>query len=411
MKSRVMKHIILTTAAAAAILCLHPAQLNAQKGYTHSIDLDASPGLTLHTSPFFSGSNALHHSFGPMIQGSLKWSVGFADGSRASRIWPGMKIGLGVKGLSLLKPSLTGSPAGIFAFQGADLAAFSPRLSLAYEWQFGATAPWQILSSRHLDQTINGSPVCALLGASVMLRYRLSSCWTLSAGIDLAHYSNGNTRWPNAGTNTAAVRLGISRYIGSSSRQPELSASDTIPLSALTRRQRWGLDILAYGAWRKKCFHDIEDRPLPFPGCFGVAGINLSPSYRLSRRFSAGPSVDLVFDESAMPQSHIIDTAPGDQPYYIRPSFFRQTAVGISAQAEYSMPVFSLHVGLGYNALAGCAELRYFYQTLALRTYITSRLWVNVGYSLRNFAHPRHLMLGIGIRLGGVGSPLPLSRL
>ncbi len=407
MKSRHFHKILL----AAALVSLISLRVNAQKGYNHSIELDASPGLTLHTSPYFSGSNSLDHSFGPMIQGSLRWSATFADGSYASQLWPGMRIGIGLKGLSLLKPSLTGTPVGLFAFQGADLVSFSSRLSLGYEWQFGATGPWQILSSKHPDQTINGSPVCALLGASVLLRYRLSAEWTLSGGIDLAHYSNGNTRWPNAGTNTAGVRVGISRYIGSSGRQPALTRTDTIPLSELSRRQRWGVDLLVYGAWRKKCFHDLDDRPLPFPGSFGVAGINISPSYRLSRRFSAGPSIDLVFDESAMPQSYIIDSAPGEQPFYIRPPFFRQTAIGLSAQAEYSMPVFSLHVGLGYNALAGCSELRYFYQTLALRTYITSKLWLNVGYSLRNFAHPRHLMLGVGIRLGGTGSPLPLSRL
>lgn len=192
----------------------------------------------------------------------------------------------------------------------------------------------------------------------------------------------------------------MARTLGQSGSGPRLSHTDTIAVGSLKSRERWFVDLLLYGAWRKKCYHDDMDEPWPFPDYFGVAGINIAPSYRLSRRFSVGPSVDFVFDESAVPESNIIDNDSGEQPYYIRPPFLQQTAIGIAAQAEYSMPVFSLHVSLGYNLLAGCAELRYFYQTLALRTFVTPRMWLNVGYSLRNFAHPRHLMLGIGFRIG-----------
>lgn len=401
------RRLRLTLAAIAATL--HAAlPAAAQNAWDHTLGLDASPGLTLHTSPYFSGTNPQGHSFGPMIQGTLRWTA--AATGQGARIWPGLRMGVGLKALSLLRPSLTGTPAGIFVFQGADISRPAPRLALAYEWQFGATAPWQIMDAAHPDQAVNGSPVCAMLGASLLLRYDISPSWSLTAGIDLAHYSNGNTRWPNAGTNTAGLRIGLAHLIGRSSRAPRLSPTDT---AALGSTGRWHTDILVFGAWRKKCYHDPDDLPLPLPGHFGVAGINISPSRRLSRRVSAGPSLDLVYDESAVPESHIIGGDDGTQPYYIRPGFMKQTAAGISAQAEYAMPVFSLHVALGYNLLAGCRELRYFYQTLALRTFVTPRVWLNVGYSLRNFAHPRHLMLGIGLRLGGSGSgsPMPLSRL
>lgn len=381
------------------------------QGYDHSLELNASPGLTFRTSPYFRGENPENHTFGPMLQGNIRWTASLGRTTTAYRYWPGLRMGIGAEELTLFRPSLTGSPFGVFIFQGADIAQLSPKLSLAYEWQFGATAPWQIMDAAHPDQSINGSPVCALLGASLLLRYSMTDDWALTAGIDLAHYSNGNTRWPNAGTNTGGLRLGIARRLGSSARRPRLTEADTIAPALLQTRERWSLDLLFYGAWRKKCYHDPDDKPIPFPGHFGVAGINISPSYRLSRYFNIGPSIDLVFDESAVPESNIIEPEPGGQPYYIRPSFMHQTAIGFSAHGEFSMPVFSLHVGLGYNALAGCSELRYFYQTLALRTFVTRRVWLNVGYSLRNFAHPRHLMLGIGIRLGGTGSPLPLSRL
>ena len=138
----------------------------------------------------------------------------------------------------------------------------SPRLVLGYEWQFGASGPWQTMGSKHPDNMVNGSPVCALLGASILLRYALAPDWQLTAGLDLAHYSNGNTRWPNAGTNTAALRIGISRRLGSSGN-PSESFADTVPTASLPRRERWSVDLLAYGAWRKKCYHDPDDNPYP----------------------------------------------------------------------------------------------------------------------------------------------------
>ena len=409
MMNRLMKRATAIMAIISALIATM-CPVHAQQAYTHQIELDASPGYTLHTSPYFSGSNPLNHKFGAMIQGSLRWSMMLTPGTGAYKLWPGLRMGVGLKAFSFLKPSLTGSPAGIFVFQGADIARPSKRLSLAYEWQFGATAPWQIMEQAHPDQNVNGSPVCALLGASLLLRYDLTPEWSMSAGVDLAHYSNGNTRWPNAGTNTAGVRIGVARRLGTTGKERAMTEADTAAITTLSGRSRWNIDILGYGSWHKKCYHDSEDKPLPYPGCFGVAGLNIATSYCLSRRFSAGPSMDLLFDESAVPKSYVIGADTGWQPYFIRPPFVRQTALGLAAQAEYAMPVFSLQVSCGYNVLAGCDDLRYFYQTLSLRTFVSRRIWVNVGYSLRDFAHPRHLMLGIGFRPGGRGHAFPLFK-
>ncbi|MCM1028154.1 MAG: acyloxyacyl hydrolase [Pseudoflavonifractor sp.] len=368
---------LLTSIIALNLIAQRPGQY---------VEADIAPGYTLPTSAYFRGDNPQGHHFGPMLQGSARWGIA------SSR---GIKMGIGLKAMTFLRPSLIGSPAGIFIYQGANLTSISRRLTLVYEWQFGATAPWQINGPSHPDNMVNGSPVCALLGASLLLRYNLNSDWTLIGGLDLAHYSNGNTRWPNAGTNTAALRLGISRHIGSAERVIKMiDGLDTL------ERPRRAWDILLWGAWHKKCYHDENDEAHPYPGVFGAAGINISPMWRAGKRFRVGPSLDLIWDEAAIPASYMIgEEGSSEQPYFIRPPFIRQTAAGISVGGEYEMPIFSLHISMGYNVIAGCKDLRYFYQTLALRTWMTRNLWVNVGYSLRDFAHPRHLMLGLGLRL------------
>ncbi len=42
-----------------------------------------------------------------------------------------------------------------------------------------------------------------------MLRYRLTSRLALAAGIDMTHWSNGNTSWPNPGVNSIGGRAGL----------------------------------------------------------------------------------------------------------------------------------------------------------------------------------------------------------
>lgn len=378
--SRLIRLISLLTASLAAFA------LRGQNSSGHFVEADVSPGYTLPTSAYFRGDNPLRHRFGPMVMGDLRWGVSSTRDIR---------MGLGLRGLSFLKPSLIGSPAGIYVFQGADLRHFSPALSLGYEWQFGATAPWQINDRNHPDNTVNGSPVCAMLGVSLSLRYQVSDEWSVSGAVNLAHYSNGNTRFPNSGTNTASLSIGVARRLGPASR-----AVGIIDRLDSLSAPRLVTDILLWGAWHKKCYHDGNNEAYPYPGVFGCAGINISPMWSLGRRFRVGPSLDLIWDEAAVPESYMIgEEGSNERPILLRPPFMRQVGAGLSAGVEYKMPFFALHVGLGYNALAGCSALRYFYQSLALRTYIGPRTWLNVGYSLRDFSHPRHLMLGLGVRL------------
>ncbi len=352
----------------------------------HFISLDGAGGYTLPTSAYFRGDNPQKHRFGAMAEGDLRWGIASSSNIRT---------GLGLRGLALMKPSLIGSPAGLYIFQGADLMRINQRVSLGYDWQFGATAPWQIAGRHNPDNTVNGSPVCALLGVSVRVSYQLAPDWAVAGALNLVHYSNGNTRFPNAGTNTATASISLERRLGGASRA--INFIDR--LDTLARPHRV-IDILLWGAWHKKCYHDEDQEAHPYPGVFGCAGINISPMWSLGRRFRAGPSLDLIWDEAAVPDSYMIgEDGHSQAPLLIRPPFGRQIAAGLSAGVEYEMPVFSLHLGLGYNALAGCSALRYFYQSLALRTYLGPRMWINVGYSLRDFSHPRHLMLGLGLRL------------
>ena len=168
-------------------------------------------------------------------------------------------------------------------------------------------------------------------------------------------------------------------------------------LAAEADRPSWFYDIVAFGAWRKRAV-DINDTPELCPGKFAVAGLQFAPMRRFNRWFAAGAALDMQWDESAGIEPYWVDGTFDENIKFYRPPFGKQINVGLSAHAELTMPIFSVNAGLGYDFINPQGNKR-FYQSLTLKTFITKRLFINVGYRLSRFKDPQNLMLGLGVRL------------
>lgn len=142
----------------------------------------------------------------------------------------------------------------------------------------------------------------------------------------------------------------------------------------------------------------IENEPVLCPGKFGVIGIQFAPMLKLNRWVAVGPSLDMQYDESAGLSPYWVEGSYDENIKFHRPPFDKQISIGLSAHAELTMPIFSVNAGLGYDMLNPVGNRR-FYQSLALKAFITKRLFLNVGYRLGEFKEPQNLMLGAGIRL------------
>ena len=81
-----------------------------------------------------------------------------------------------------------------------------------------------------------------------------------------------------------------------------------------------------------------------------------------------------------------------------KPPFGKQLSVGLAAMAEFTMPIFSVSAGIGYNLL-NPKEQKRFFQMLAVKAFLTRNVYLNVGYRLGDFKDPQNLMLGIGLRI------------
>lgn len=374
------------------------------------IGAEVSPVLVPGTSSYLEGDNPADKPIDAGLSGSIRADFSFSPATREGILYRGAYQGIGISLGSYADDGVLGTPVSAFVYQGAPIVRFSNRLWLGYEWQFGAAFGWKHSNEEVAENNaVVSTAVTAHMGLGVKLHYRLSDKWQMSVGIGAHHYSNGNTSWPNAGVNTIGASIGIARVInpdnddfvagaasgnGKSAREKEYSE-----IKKEADRHRWLYDIMVFGAWRKRIVNvgePVESELIP--GRFGILGIQLSPMYRLDRRFAVGPALDVQWDESAGLTPYWVDGSYDDNIKFERPPFGKQLSVGLSGHAELTMPIFTINAGLGYDIVCPNGNKR-FYQSLALKTFLTKKLYLNVGYRLGGFKEPQNLMLGFGVRL------------
>lgn len=389
---------VMTLIAALAVFCLGASgaeRPDSLRG-THYIGADISPAWLLPTNSFFRGDR-YRDPMSSHFSMHLKYGYRFGPASRLGRLHPHAVQGVGVSWNTFGNAYEVGRPVAIYVFQTSRLAGLGERLTLDYEWNFGASFGWKKYDPKHNpDNTVVGSSVNAYINLGLLLNWQFAQHWNLRAGVGMTHFSNGNTSLPNAGVNSVGLRIGASRSFGEAAVEPvrRMASTDVGP----QRRVSW--DVTVFGAWRKK-YRKVGDKAQIAPGSFAVAGMNVNPLYRVSSWFKAGLSLDARFDESANIWDHMADgneETGGDLRFH-RPPFREQFSMGLSARAEFTMPIFSINVGIGKNFICQGADTDKFYQDIALKTALSRRLFLYVGYQLYNFSKPDHLMLGIGVRL------------
>lgn len=361
----------------------------------HRVGVDFRPSRIVQDDPFFEGENQLGRPMRFGYSCHLKYSFQFAENSRMGTLYPHTYQGIGLSCNDLGNRKEIGLPVAVYAFQGSRIATLSSALSLDYEWNFGASFGWKKYDGiSNPNNTVVGSKVNAYINLGFLLNWQVAPRWNLMAGVDLTHYSNGNTGYPNLGVNMVGGRVGLVYSL-----HPEGSMRRTVSLSRdMGFKPYVSYDVVVYGAGRKRAFI-TDDECFMIPGTFGIVGMNFTPMYNFNRFFRAGLSLDAQYDESANVAAYYVGGGQ-DAPRFYRPSFREQFAVGLSARGELVMPFFAVNIGLGYNVWQKGEDTKGWYQVLALKTSITRQLFLHVGYQLSRFKDPSNLMLGLGWRFG-----------
>ena len=377
--------------------------------FAHRIAVNVRPSYLLPTHRFFRGENELGRRLDKSGSAHLQYSFSFPSGSRFGKLYPTAYQGMGAAFNTFFDHKEIGSPAAVYVFQGARLAQISQKLSIDYEWNFGVSFGWhpfdqdgETLGYVNSWNMVVGSRVNAYIDFGLLFSWKPLDSWTVTAGIDLTHFSNGNTSYPNAGVNTIGGRIGVSRSFGPANMNVRPNATSHTEYAGQKNTRfadRMTYDILLYGAGRAKGLM-WNDAPYIAGGQFGILGLNISPLFRANRFFRAGASIDVQYDECANVGDHVAGTGEDGNIRFYRPPLNEQLGVGLSLRAELVMPIFSVNVGFGRNFIYKGDELKGFYQTLALKADIYKGLYLHIGYKLHDFHDPNNLMLGFGLRFG-----------
>ncbi|MCM1076532.1 MAG: acyloxyacyl hydrolase [Bacteroides sp.] len=326
------------------------------------------------------------------LSAHLKYSFSYSGSTRLGRLYPGAYQGIGVGATSFFDSRGTGTPVTAYLFQSAPVFRVARNLTFDYEWNFGASFGWKKYDG--INNPLNlivGSPVNAYINLGFMLSYRLGDNWDMVAGVDLTHYSNGNTSLPNPGVNAIGGRLGVRYTIGGERKS---TLTDRVP-AVDAFRPHLSYDLVVYGAVRKKVA-DLNGAEV-LPGRFGIAGLNFAPMHNFNRFLRAGVSLDVQWDESSDLHNYWVEGTYGDEVKFYRPPFFHQVSCGLSARGELVMPIFAINAGMGYNVI-GNSDSKNFYQVLALKIHVAKSLYLHIGYQLNSFKNPNNLMIGVGYR-------------
>ena len=171
-----------------------------ERRFMHRLSAEFRPEHIFPTNPFVEGENQAGQPIDLSLSGHLRYSFQFRPGSLPDQIYGGAYQGIGAAYYDFGNPDELGSPIAVYLFQGARIARISPRLSFNYEWNFGLSFGWKPYDD--IENSFNkmmGSKMNAYLNADFFFDWRVTREVDFTAGLSLTHFSNGNTKFPNAG--------------------------------------------------------------------------------------------------------------------------------------------------------------------------------------------------------------------
>ena len=381
LKTIILSLIFLATFAAKAI-CKDSLMFH---NVSHRIMAEIRPTYNLPTHGYYNGFNEANE---PIHMGGavhLKYGFTLSPDSKLGQLYPTSYQGIGIGAQSFLHHSMTGTPLMLYVFQGSPLVDLGKSVTIGYEWNLGASYGWKIndvVSSRWNIYINVGIPVT----------WNITPTWALSIAPEYTHFSNGDTSFPNGGANTVGCRIGVTAKINEEQeiKAPgkELFAKEEYFVKS-TAKDRMSYDLTISAGWRAdRTFAENTLHIINKP--FVTSGVCFNPLYKFNRYFSAGPALDILYDSSAD-----LEITDGQITY---PKATRQLSAGLSARGELTMAFFAVNIGAGYGFSHG-NDLRGFYTTYALKTFITDSLFINVGYRLSSVLYSHNLMFGVGVRL------------
>ena len=143
---------------------------------THEVGFDFRPVYIIPTNEFFAGENATWQPLRKSVSAHLKYSFRFHPESHNGKLYPHTYQGIGISYHSFFDKAEIGTPVSVYAFQGSRIARLSSRLSLDYEWNFGASFGWEKYHpGTNTYNYVVGSKINAYINLGFLLNWQLAT--------------------------------------------------------------------------------------------------------------------------------------------------------------------------------------------------------------------------------------------
>lgn len=355
------------------------------------LSIEVRPAYNIVSHYALSGAMTNGDRLESMMSLHARYAFSFRKDSRMGELFPTVYQGIGLGAYTLYHHNYVGTPLAIYVLQGAQIAEFSDKLSLDYEWNLGYSWGWRPNDAMNSKGNI-------IINIALPLIWHVAPKWEISLTPDFTHISNGDTSFSNNGANGFGLRFGAS-YLFNEEHANKATPRYFAPaeeLKAAGFAQHITYDIIAYGGWRADRF--IQDGSFVLINkALPIAGIQFTPLYQLNRYFALGMSLDAQVDSSLNLYDAVEDSA-GNVISFERPSLWKQTEVGVSLRGEINAPIFKIGVGIGINLNRQGYDMSRLYTQFTLKAFIHKYLFLFVGYRFNAKAYTQNMMYGIGFR-------------
>ncbi|MDR2885659.1 MAG: acyloxyacyl hydrolase [Rikenellaceae bacterium] len=296
-----------------------------------------------------------------------------------------------------------GTPMSLFIFQGATLARVSPRMTFNYEWNLGLSFGWEPYDP--FDTPLNiaiGSSVNAHIAFNFYFRWMASQYLDLNFGLNLAHFSNGASRLPNAGFNLAAPMVELALNFN---RNARASLYETCgPPPPFMRHVDHDISMTISSRQTEFAANDQTGLPLPYiDRKFKVLGLSYAMLFANDYKYKWGPTADLIYDESSNVTAWR-EKLPGTDAFYDRVRLGPmgdRVSLGVGVRGELTMMRYSIFATMGWNAIWGNKDDTRLYQVLGLKAYLSQNLFGTFGIRASHFSSAQYLYWSLGYTING----------
>jgi hypothetical protein len=256
-----------------------------------------------------------------------------------------------------------------------QLGKLSAKARLAFGGGF-VNRPFDI--NNNPFNTVFGSHITAYGGLGLMVHYPVTNRITLTGGMAINHFSNGSTRKPNNGANTASVSAGV-RY--NLTPAPE-TLPQKIKMAALSKREL----LLLFSAGRNQAAHYN-------PKMYWSGSLTATYLWHINRNVALGTGVDFIKYGGA-PYSHIRYQHIDPQASYgLRDELF----MGTFGTAEFHFGTTAIYFSPSVYLYTGTTPPQPYYARMGLRQKVYKNIVAHMGIKA-SFFTAEFIEFGIGYR-------------